>query len=96
MKTFSTCMVVSMALALPMVASAQTDTKASDAKYCAALIAKYQGLLANLGSGKHAGMDNDAAGKLAIDKCQSGDTAAGIPVLEGKLKNAKIELPTRG
>ena len=33
-------------------------------------------------------------GNLAIQQCQAGNPA-GIPVLEQKLKNAKIDLPAR-
>ena len=96
MKMFNTCVIAAMSLALPVAASAQTDSKASDARYCEALTTKYQAFLGSLGSGKRSGQDTDVAAKLAIEKCQKGDTAAGIPVLEGKLKDAKIELPPRG
>jgi hypothetical protein len=31
-----------------------------------------------------------------MDQCKTGNTAAGIPVLEQKLRNAKVDLPPRG
>jgi hypothetical protein len=79
-------------LGLPFAAAAQSN----DAQYCSALIAKYQAYLGGSASGKHGGLDQDATAKMAIDKCKAGDTSTGIPILEGKLKDAKIELPSRG
>jgi hypothetical protein len=33
---------------------------------------------------------------VAISKCDAGDTASGIPILEKTLKGAKVTLPPRG
>ena len=38
---------------------------------------------------------NDGDGRLAIAKCNAGDTATGIPILERRLRAAKIDLPPR-
>ena len=92
MKILTRSLMVSVSLVLPFAALAQSD----DAAYCSALIAKYQIYLGSSASGKHGGIDQDSAAKLAIDQCKAGDTKSGIPVLEGKLRDAKIELPTRG
>ncbi len=35
-------------------------------------------------------------GTVAIEQCKAGNTAAGIPVLERKLREAKVDLPARG
>jgi hypothetical protein len=83
--------ILAAAMLLPIGASAQSN----DARYCADLIAKYQTYLGNYGTSKHEGMDQDATAKVAIDKCQAGDTATGIPILEGKLRDAKVGLPSR-
>jgi hypothetical protein len=37
-----------------------------------------------------------ADGNIAISQCRSGNTAAGIPVLEKLLRNAGFDLPKRG
>jgi hypothetical protein len=58
----------------------------SDAEYCAALSAKYREY-------RPSQIDEEAAAAMA--KCEAGNTAAGIPVLERHLTNAKIALPSR-
>jgi hypothetical protein len=37
-----------------------------------------------------------ADGNIAVSQCRSGNTAAGIPVLEKLLRNAGFDLPKRG
>jgi hypothetical protein len=76
-----------LAVMLPLAALAQ----GGDADYCKALITKYE-TYANKAS---RGRDVESVdGNLAIMQCQAGNPA-GIPVLEQKLKNAKIDLPAR-
>ena len=84
---------VAMALALPAMASAQT--KMTDVEYCKALGDKYRTYVANPQSGRSP-MPDPAEVQNAIDQCAKGNTAAGIPVLERRLKNARIDLPPRG
>ena len=86
----SICLITGLALAAAIPASAQSN----DATYCNALIGKYQQYLGSNGSGKHAGVDQNATARAAIDKCNAGDFS-GIPVLEQELRNAKLELPSR-
>jgi hypothetical protein len=81
--------VVCAALVLPIVALAQTKD-AKDAKYCQALIDKYRADVRSAGSSG----GGDAV-PVAIAKCQAGDTATGIPVLEKVLKDNKVALPPR-
>jgi hypothetical protein len=70
-------------LALPVAANAQS----SDAAYCEALSRLYAREVGfNPGSGDV---------PIAVAKCKEGDTAAGIPVLEKALKDAKVTLPPR-
>jgi hypothetical protein len=81
--------VVSASLAVaPLPASAQSD----DAAYCAKLadlVVRYLGKQI-LGENRP-----DAETLYAIDRCQKGDTATGIPILERKLRNGDINLPAR-
>ena len=82
-----------LALQLPTGAFAQTP-QAGDAAYCEALIAKYQEYVvisANRGAN-----EGPADGNIAVGRCRSGNTAAGIPVLEKLLRNAGFDLPKRG
>jgi len=69
------------------VAAASTFAQTGDAAYCAALSAKYREYV---GSGQ-----TDAIAATAMAQCSSGNTAAGIPVLEKTLKDAKVTLPPR-
>jgi hypothetical protein len=90
MKIHSLFLMTGLALAFAVPASAQSN----DVAYCQALTGDYQNYVAR-SSGKHEGVDTNAEARMAIDKCGAGD-ASGIPVLEQALKNAGMELPTRG
>jgi hypothetical protein len=69
----------------------------SDRLYCQALIDKYTRYVGTSEFSGLAGMFfNDGDGRLAIAKCREGDTATGIPILECRLRNAKVDLPPRG
>lgn len=66
--------------------------QSSDAAYCARLsdlVIRYLGKQIN-GENRP-----DAESLVAIDRCNHGDTAAGIPVLERKLRRADFTLPPR-
>jgi hypothetical protein len=78
-----------LVLSFPVAASAQPN----DAKYCSALVDKYNQYLDM--SSKKGEQPQSLDAKVAIAKCQSGDTAAGIPALEKALKDAKLDLPPR-
>ena len=86
----SICLISGLALAAALPASAQSNDQA----YCNALVGKYQHYLANNGSSAHAGIDNNTAAHVAVNKCNAGDYS-GIPVLEQELRNAKLDLPSR-
>src|SRR5207245_6774692 len=66
--------------------------QADDAAYCSALAGLARRYLGQQGEGKNS-PDLDTA--VAIDQCQRGNTAAGIPVLERKLRNGGFTLPKR-
>jgi hypothetical protein len=79
------------ALGLCFVLSA--EAQADDAAYCAQLSALYRRYLGNTGEGRQF---PDVTASVAMDECQKGNTAAGIPVLEKKLSDARFTLPKRG
>ena len=83
-------LVAALAGLLPFGASAQT----SDADYCKALTQKYETYVSNMSVGRSAGSGTIDA-SVAISQCRDGNTA-GIPVLEKKLRDARIDLPPRG
>ena len=80
-----------VATLLPFGASAQT----TDADYCKALTQKYETYISNLAVGRSGG-PGTVDGNVAIAQCKDGNTAAGIPVLERKLRDARIDLPPHG
>ena len=84
---------LAMALAAfsPLAALAQSG----DAAYCRALSEKYETYLANMTNGRSP-QPESVDGRVALEQCKAGNTVASIPVLEQKLRNAKIDLPPRG
>lgn len=77
------------ASAVPLPGAAQAD----DVAYCgrlAALVTRYTGSSGSLG-----GLAPDLDTRTAIASCNSGNTAAGIPVLERKLRSNGFTLPKR-
>jgi len=81
MKIVEACVISAIVLA-PLAGFAQS----ADAKYCQALAAAYR---------TSNSQNADAAVPEAINQCNQGNTAAGIPVLEKALKDAKVTLPPR-
>jgi hypothetical protein len=77
-----------LAASLPVSAVAQTDTT-----YCNSLIRDYYRYVVKVGSHPNTG---SLDGNVAVEQCRAGNTAAGIPVLEQKLRNANVALPARG
>ena len=67
----------------------------SDAAYCLALSEKYETLVAPRWMGQSP-INDTVDGRMAVAECKAGNTAAAIPVLEQKLRNARIDLPPRG
>jgi hypothetical protein len=80
-----------VAVLMPLGAWAQT----SDANYCKALTDKYHAYIANMLSG-HTPSQGSIDGSVAVEQCKAGNTASAIPVLEKKLRDARIDLPPRG
>jgi hypothetical protein len=91
MKLSIKCAGAALAMAVPLPAFAQGN----EAAYCKALGDKNQTYVSNMQSGRSP-MPESPDVRIAIDQCSKGNTAAGIPVLEQKLRNAKVDLPPRG
>jgi len=81
------------AIGLCLVLSAEGHAQSDDAAYCAQLSALYRRYLGNTGEGRQF---PDVTASVAMDECQKGNTVAGIPVLEKKLRDARFTLPKRG
>jgi hypothetical protein len=81
-------LLLSLLLAPSIPAFAQSD----DAAYCAALADLARRYLGSTADGRNV---PDLNTTLAITDCQKGNTAAGIPVLEKKLRDARFTLPKR-
>ena len=79
--------------ALVALAPAAAFAEMPDADYCSALGQKYQTYVAN-SSNDRTPRPATAEAQHAIDQCKT-NSAAAIPVLEQKLKDAKIDLPKR-
>jgi hypothetical protein len=82
MNTANYCLIVGLALALPL-ASASAD----DASYCAALGASYRAYVGAVQADAHAA--------TAMSQCSAGNTAASIAALEKILTDNKVRLPVR-
>lgn len=79
-------------LVLGVLLSFPASAWADDMKYCADLSALYRRYLGNTGEGRQF---PDVAAGVAISDCEKGNTAAGIPVLEKKLRDGRFTLPKR-
>lgn len=83
---------IGLCLSLTAEARSQAAGSASDMAYCAELSALYRRYLGNTGEGR---TFPDVAAGAAMSECERGNTAAGIPVLEKKLRDARFTLPKR-
>jgi hypothetical protein len=83
-----------VALGLGLALTAELHAQAADdMAYCAQLSALYRRYLGNTGEGR---TFPDVSAATAMSECERGNTAAGIPVLEKKLRDARFTLPKRG
>ena len=80
------------AVALCLLLPPQVQAQANDMAYCAELSNMYRRYLGTGGAGRHF---SDIPASTAIEQCEKGNTAAGIPVLEKKLGDARFTLPKR-
>lgn len=76
----------------PLFATAPASaTTMNDVAYCQALTKKYL----TFAPAHRREMVGTVEVNVAIEQCKAGDTAAGIPVLERKLRDARVDLPSR-
>jgi hypothetical protein len=72
-------------------------TAAQAAAYCTRLAQTYNDFVGNigpaLGGNATGGAPADLDTKVAIASCQDGNYAAGIPVLQQKLRDARVAVP---
>ena len=89
MKNHMKLLIPSLLLILPIAASAAPG----DAAYCKALVATYESLVMKRGVAR-GGVESGLETSVALDQCKNGNPA-GIPVLEQKLRDLRIDLPPR-
>jgi hypothetical protein len=82
-----------LGLALPQTAAAQS--RPNDRQYCDALVELYRAYVNEPMQGRQQRPPN-VEPEVGISKCQTGDTATGIPILEKALRDSRITLPARG
>jgi hypothetical protein len=82
-------------LIVATVTHGQDSGNVADLKYCAALSDLYVRYVGTSEFSPSSMDRTDLEGRLALSKCQAGDTATGIPILERKLRNARVTLPAR-
>jgi hypothetical protein len=81
-----------LCLFLTAGAHAQAPTPIGDMAYCAELSDAYRRYL---GQSSARSKLPDVSAAAAMNECEKGNTAAGIPVLEQKLLNGRFTLPKR-
>ena len=84
-------LIVPAVLALSLAGTAMAQSRPSDLAYCENLYATWDRYLSPRGDGRSGNVDAAAA----LDQCRRGNTAAGIPVLEKKLRDGLFTLPKR-
>jgi hypothetical protein len=83
---------LTLSIFLLLASSGPVFAQSNDAAYCTALGDLARRYLGGTADGRNV---PDADTNLAISDCQKGNTAAGIPVLEKKLRAARFTLPKR-
>ena len=81
-----------LVLALGCMLCVEAGAQSDDAAYCDQLTALYRRYLGKTSEGRPF---PDVTVSVAMDACARGNTAAGIPVLEKRLRDARIALPGR-
>jgi hypothetical protein len=93
MKNMQSLLLLAAGVTLSSAASAQGN---ADARYCDKLINLYRTYVNNPEDPRPAFQSPQGAQENAILSCRTGNTAAGIPVLEKSLRDNKMTLPSRG
>ncbi|GEP59755.1 hypothetical protein [Reyranella soli] len=90
-----TALVVGLGFATTSNAQTPMSSPMSDQEYCHLLAATYSGGYYD-GVFKYGRSDVGNATAVAIAQCLEGDAQPAIPVLEQRLRDANIPVPTRG
>lgn len=76
-----------------------TSAQRADLAYCQRLVTQYTTYVGSvggtLGGNSDRGAPADLDAKVAIAQCQEGNTGPAIPVLERKLRDARVAVPPR-
>ncbi|HSS84748.1 MAG TPA: hypothetical protein VLL30_13360 [Reyranella sp.] len=91
-----TLLITCLTAAVPLAAEAETGDRAADLRYCAQLSELYVRYVGRSEAGPKAPVRPDVNAGVALAKCNEGDAATAIPILERKLVNAGFTLPPRG
>jgi hypothetical protein len=83
--------ILSMVIGLGVATSSNAQSPMGDADYCQALIKAW-----DVGGPQRGRQETDLDASVAIAQCREGDPGPAIPVLQQKLRDAKIPVPTRG
>jgi hypothetical protein len=79
--------------------SRPTSAQPGDVAYCQRLVTQYTTYVGSvggaLGGSSDRGSPADLDAKVAIAQCQEGNTGPAIPVLEQKLRDARVAVPPR-
>jgi hypothetical protein len=94
MKTLKLCLIVGVAIGLPL-SGTMAASRMSSEKYCDALIGRYNAFASNLDDWRRIGPRDASEINTAIASCEAGDPASGIPALERALRDLGIGLPAR-
>jgi hypothetical protein len=79
---------------LPLGAALAQESQA-DLRYCTALSQLYGRYVGSTEFGPNSMLPRDVEARYALYQCERGDAHAAIPVLENRLRNARVGLPAR-
>jgi hypothetical protein len=96
MKNMQRLLLLLLVAGVMISSAASAQGNAADARYCGKLIKLYRTYVNNPDDPRPTYQSPVAAHELAIERCEAGNTAAGIPVLEKALQDIKMTLPSRG
>jgi hypothetical protein len=83
--------IISLVVGLGFATGGNAQSPMGDADYCQALIKAW-----DVGGPQRGRWEGELDTAVAIAQCREGDPGPAIPVLQQKLRDAKIPVPTRG
>jgi hypothetical protein len=82
--------IASLVAGMGIAASSNAQSSTSDAAYCQSLIKAY-----SIGGNARGSLPVGNAAAVAINQCRDGNPRPAIPVLERKLRDSNIAVPSR-